>query len=249
VTLELSQAVTLCLAHSANAHNVGRAVGIMWAESKLDPAAVCHNVRNLRTMKVVCGTPGAPGYSGLLSTDRGIWQINDHWHKEVSDAQAFDPTQATIAAYRISAGFTDFHQWATAPLLTSNPSVERIVSLATEEAKQQLAGEKGPSPITAATAAVGGTLYGAGKAAGAAASGAVHGTISLGEFLANITDPKVWTRVLEVIGGAACLLVGAFMLDRSLTSQLIGTAASNVVGGAASKVGASAVARGSLRLA
>jgi hypothetical protein len=47
------------------------------------------------------------------SVDRGLWQINNHWHPEVSDAQAFDPAQAAAAAYRISHGGTSWTPWAT----------------------------------------------------------------------------------------------------------------------------------------
>ena len=47
------------------------------------------------------------------SVDRGLFQINDHWHAEVSDACAFDPACNTNAAFAISNGWTDFSQWAT----------------------------------------------------------------------------------------------------------------------------------------
>ena len=47
------------------------------------------------------------------SVDRGIVQINNHWHPEVSDQCAFDPGCAFVQAYRISAGGTNFNQWAT----------------------------------------------------------------------------------------------------------------------------------------
>lgn len=45
--------------------------------------------------------------------DRGIFQINSYWHSEVSDAAAYDPLRAAKAAYRISKGGTDWHEWAT----------------------------------------------------------------------------------------------------------------------------------------
>jgi len=47
------------------------------------------------------------------SRDRGLWQINDHWHPEVSDACAFDPACNARAAYVISNGWTDFSPWST----------------------------------------------------------------------------------------------------------------------------------------
>lgn len=46
------------------------------------------------------------------SRDRGLWQINDHWHPEVSDAVAFDPTQAAAAAYAISHQGSNWTAWS-----------------------------------------------------------------------------------------------------------------------------------------
>jgi hypothetical protein len=59
------------------------------------------------------------GWSGIVnvnsdkyrSRDRGLWQINDHWHPDVSDADAFSPTAAARAAYAISAGGTSWGAW------------------------------------------------------------------------------------------------------------------------------------------
>lgn len=47
------------------------------------------------------------------SRDRGLWQINDYFHKEVSDAQAFDPLQCAKAAYRISSSGSSWKPWST----------------------------------------------------------------------------------------------------------------------------------------
>lgn len=46
------------------------------------------------------------------SRDRGPWQINDHWHPEVTDGQAFDLAQSSVAAYRISQSGTSFSSWS-----------------------------------------------------------------------------------------------------------------------------------------
>ena len=61
------------------------------------------------------GDPGAEltNNDQWSSRDRGLFQINDHWHAEVSDACAFDAACNTNAAYAISNGWTDFHEWAT----------------------------------------------------------------------------------------------------------------------------------------
>lgn len=47
------------------------------------------------------------------SRDRGLWQINSHWHPEVTNAQAYDPATAARAAYTISHGGKDWSAWST----------------------------------------------------------------------------------------------------------------------------------------
>lgn len=47
------------------------------------------------------------------SRDRGILQINDCYHPEVSDDQAYHAASAFAAGLRISDGGTNFHPWAT----------------------------------------------------------------------------------------------------------------------------------------
>jgi hypothetical protein len=46
------------------------------------------------------------------SRDRGPWQINDHWHPEVTDLEAFNLAQSCIEAYRISSQGSNFSSWA-----------------------------------------------------------------------------------------------------------------------------------------
>lgn len=45
--------------------------------------------------------------------DRGLWQINDYWHPEVGEQQAFDPVQNAKAAYEISSQGAAWDQWST----------------------------------------------------------------------------------------------------------------------------------------
>lgn len=45
--------------------------------------------------------------------DRGLWQINDYWHPDVSEQQAFDPVQNAKAAFEISDQGASWHQWST----------------------------------------------------------------------------------------------------------------------------------------
>lgn len=43
--------------------------------------------------------------------DRGLFQLNDYWHSEVSDDCAYDKVCSTKEAYRISKGGTDWNEW------------------------------------------------------------------------------------------------------------------------------------------
>lgn len=54
------------------------------------------------------GLPNATGYNTDGSYDRGIFQLNSYWHREVSDSCAYDPVCAAQAVYRITNGGTDF---------------------------------------------------------------------------------------------------------------------------------------------
>jgi hypothetical protein len=46
------------------------------------------------------------------SRDRGLWQLNDYWHPEVSDDCAFDALCSSVEAYRISDGGEYWGAWA-----------------------------------------------------------------------------------------------------------------------------------------
>lgn len=49
----------------------------------------------------------------VSSVDRGLWQINNFYHSEVSDNCAYDPNCAAGAAFRISAHGTNWQPWST----------------------------------------------------------------------------------------------------------------------------------------
>jgi hypothetical protein len=56
------------------------------------------------------------------SVDRGLWQFNSRWHPEVSAAAATNPDSAAAAAFRVSKGGTDWHEWATWPVAAAAQS-------------------------------------------------------------------------------------------------------------------------------
>jgi len=88
--------IHLCVTVGRNAGFTGEdfvtAVAVAMAESRCDPLARGSN----------------PG-----SIDRGLWQINDRYHPEVSDACAYNAQCNANAAYRISDGGTDWTPWST----------------------------------------------------------------------------------------------------------------------------------------
>jgi hypothetical protein len=47
------------------------------------------------------------------SRDRGLYQINSHWHAEVTDQCAYNPICASGAAFRISSKGSNFGAWST----------------------------------------------------------------------------------------------------------------------------------------
>jgi Lysozyme like domain/Repeat of unknown function (DUF346) len=75
------------------------AVAVALAESGCNPSARGVNPP----------TSGCPNGS----VDRGLWQINNCYHAEVSDACAYDAQCNANAAYRISSGGTNWTPWST----------------------------------------------------------------------------------------------------------------------------------------
>ena len=55
--------------------------------------------------------PAALGVNTDGSRDRGLWQINDQAHPDVSEACAFDPQRAAAAMYRMSTRGTNWTPW------------------------------------------------------------------------------------------------------------------------------------------
>src|SRR5947209_14220352 len=74
-------------------------VAIAWAESGLRTDATGYN-------------PG-PRPGTVASRDRGLWQINDYYHSDVSNACAYDAFCNAQAMYRISSGGTNWYPWST----------------------------------------------------------------------------------------------------------------------------------------
>src|SRR5690348_7470122 len=65
------------------------------------------------------------------SCDRGILQINNHWHPEVSDACANDPQCAFKSAFVISNGGQSFSPWTTFTNGNYQRYIDRITKVVT----------------------------------------------------------------------------------------------------------------------
>ena len=105
-----NEAIQYAQAAGFSGDSLSIVIGIAHAESSLKVNIIADNMAD-GTVKV--RYQGDPKPDGVSSSDRGILQINDRWHPEVSDTQAFDPASAFIAGYAISKQGTDFTPWST----------------------------------------------------------------------------------------------------------------------------------------
>lgn len=191
------------------------AVAVALAESGGDSAALNVNTDRYR------------------SRDRGLWQINDHWHPEVSDAMAFSPASAAAAAYRISAKGTNWDQWSTWKNGTAATQFGRAQLAANVVPAGGYAGPHtgtggegdglGPEDLLGLSGGVLGLIAGplvggaddivdGAQATGKAALGAVQLAIAAGLWIA---DPHNWQRVAMVAGGSVGVLIGLYMIGKS----------------------------------
>lgn len=191
------------------------------------------------------------------SKDRGLWQINSHWHPEVSNAQAFNPSSAAAAAYRISNKGTNWSPWSTwkngaaaAQMGRARLGVAQLgpkgYGGTTSSTTQTVAG-------TSQTADLGGLGDGIGNALidplglwrGLGVSNPVdafkEATLLAVKTGAWVSNPHNWFRVALVIGGTGGMLLGLALLAKS---GAMGDAAKTAAGlprkaaGAAVTVGA-----------
>lgn len=211
-----AQVATYCGRAGFTGTRLTRAVAVALAESggKTDAVGVNHDSHRSR--------------------DRGLFQINSYWHKEVTDAQAFNPETAAAAAFRISKGGADWHEWSTWNNGKAQLQMSRA-ALAVGQAKQanpgvQPAGWHLPHipvmPINpldplnkfndpldplSGNLTPGQVIGGAKDAAGAVKAGAVMAA----HAAAWMADPHNWLRVVMVSGGTAGVLAGLYLLAKS----------------------------------
>jgi hypothetical protein len=73
--LSIKWALALCRHVGFTGARLIDAVALMWAESGRYPGAWHYNLSDDETQ--------------VLSTDRGLFQVNDYWHRDLSDEQAY----------------------------------------------------------------------------------------------------------------------------------------------------------------
>ena len=217
-----TQVAGYVLAAGFTGHGAVKAVSVALAESGGNTAA--HAVNHDR----------------YRSTDRGLFQINSHWHPEVTDAQAYDPAQASAAAYRISHAGKDWSAWSTwtngkAAAMTGRArlAVAQAHQLNASSSTSGSATGVGfhwwdprdwpiipnpldpglvtPNPLAGGQGPLGGVLGGAENAAKGVGQIAVLAAHA-GLWMA---DPHNWMRVVMVVAGTGAVIVAGVLLAES----------------------------------
>jgi hypothetical protein len=190
------------------------AVAIAGAESRFVPTAHCLNC------------------AGVPEDSQGLWQINLDAHPEFRTVNLYDATANGQAAASVSNGWTNFHPWSTytSGLYLAWWPVAAAAAHAIE----------GGAPLTPPPINAGG-LANAAVGASNAASAAVSGVTSVGSFLGSLSSPHTWYRVVLVVGGAAAVIAGVVMLDKSVLGAAGAGTAKAAGGGVIGSVAAHAV--------
>lgn len=162
------------------------------------------------------------------SRDRGLFQINSHWHSEVSDSAAFDPKQATAAAYRISKGGTDWRAWSTWPVAAAAERPRATIGLQQYLHSLLNNGQGGMTlnPFDAGTLQSPSAALQDLKNAPGTFVAPLKGALSVGESVAQIAvilahagawmaDPHNWLRIVMVTAGAGGIIVALVLLADS----------------------------------
>lgn len=179
------------------------------------------------------------------SRDRGLWQINSHWHPDVTDALAFNPATAARAAYRISSGGTNWSPWS----VWKNGAAQTQMARAQIGVNQAAAGGvvgadfvlPGPIPDVPLPGPDFGPFKTPADILGAvgnpleAAKTALTLAIKTGAW---ISDPHNWLRIALVSGGSIGILIALGMIGRSGAAGDTLEALGNAPGKALSQAGA-----------
>lgn len=164
------------------------------------------------------GNPTAIGVNSdkWKSRDRGLWQINNHWHPEVTDAVAFNPAAAAKEAYRISGGGKNWKPWATYTngRAAAKLGAARMAAAGTASGTVDPSKASGTADPSAPTGPLDAVTQAIAQLGGLSKSVAAFGSIAINtaEWVAN---PRNWVRVLEVGGGAVLVVLAVMAMSRS----------------------------------
>ncbi|MFD8943356.1 transglycosylase SLT domain-containing protein [Streptomyces californicus] len=172
------------------------------------------------------------------STDRGLWQINDHWHKEVSDAEAFNPPAAAAHVHRISKGGTVWREWSTWNNGAAGAQMGRAALAAAKVVQNPdsvTIDAQWWDPLDLVPEGDGSGGDGLGNL-----GDALMFPVELVKYAGQLTEltikasgwlmnPANWLRVLEVVAGAGVVILGVKMLADSGVGGPVGAAARGAV--------------------
>lgn len=156
----------------------------------------------------------------VTSTDRGLWQINDRWHPEVSDAAADNPTTATAHAARIAGGgFRNMTPWSA----YKNGSYKRHLQAAEAAVAGVLGGGQpgGRAGLTdpgGAPGPIGDVI----ERGADLVTAPLDGLDAVGAFFARLGERATWVRVAEVVGGVVLIIIGSSLLKVELVTDAAG---------------------------
>lgn len=136
--------------------------------------------------------------------DRGLWQINDKAHPDVSDQAAFDPTTSTEIAYQLSQGFKSWGPWHGSPGLDPASQPSQTIAKTYKDMTGYVVDD---TPI----------LSQIDPNADLSFAPILGWAEALGRFLSHLIDPTFWKRVGI---GALGVLLAAFGLTALVKDSL-----------------------------
>lgn len=154
------------------------------------------------------------------SRDRGLWQINSRWHPEVSDAQAFNPTDAARAAFRISSGGRDWSPWAAWPTAAGAQLGRARIAVAQVQQAGGVQNADWTDLVDPFVDPFGIIPEGVGPddlVSGASDIVGVLKQLTVLQLKAGawMSDPHNWLRVAWMVGGAVGVLIALTMIGKS----------------------------------
>ncbi len=182
------------------------------------------------------GRTDAVGTNVTGSKDRGLWQINNRAHPDVSDAEALNPLSNAKAAYKISSGGKNWRPWSA---YNNGRAATFLPRARTAVNREKLTNAAAPSTVGGTDVSLGGTpaftetglpipnpldliVPGLGSGLGLLGGGvtnpldAIKALVSfVGKAYEWFSNPHNWIRIAAVIGGGTAILLGTKMLADS----------------------------------